>query len=99
MPFVQRKNSKIVAYYNNRQEGYGEEFIAEDAPELLAHIASFEDTPADKRKLAYQAESDALVIRAIRLQLSGDPGFEAAKKEALSKVAEIKVRIPDLETK
>lgn len=52
-------------------------------------------TPADKRKLAYQAESDALVIRAMRLQLAGDPGFEAAKKEALAKVAEIKVRHPD----
>jgi hypothetical protein len=52
-----------------------------------------------RRKAAYQSESDALVIRAVRLQLAGDPGADAAKDEALAKVAEIKARIPDLETK
>ena len=95
MPYVQRKDGKIVACYNNRQEGYGEEFVADAAPELLAHIASFEDTPEDKRKRAYQGESDALVVRAVRLQMANDPGFEAAKAEALAKVAEIKTRHPD----
>jgi hypothetical protein len=56
-------------------------------------------TPADQRKAAYQSESDALVIRAVRLQLAGDPAADAAKDEALAKVAEIKARLPDLEAK
>ena len=35
------------------------------------------------------------MIRAVRLQMAGDPGFDAAKAEALAKVAEIKARYPD----
>lgn len=56
-------------------------------------------TPADQRKAAYLSESDPLVIRAMRLQMAGDPGADAAKNEALAKVAEIKARHPDLEAK
>lgn len=47
------------------------------------------------RQMLYERESDALVIRAMRLQLAGDPGFESAKTAALAKVAEIKARHPD----
>jgi hypothetical protein len=68
--------------------------------EVAAAISAVEaGAPAIARKVAYQAESDALVIRAVRLQLAGDPGADAAKDEALAKVAEIKARIPDLEAK
>lgn len=60
-----------------------------------------EATPEMLRKAAYEKESDALVIRAVRLllpELSGDASFEAAKEEALTKVAEIKARHPDKES-
>jgi hypothetical protein len=62
----------------------------------------FEKKVADMaaiRRMEYERVSDALVIRAMRLQLAGDPGADAAKDEALAKVAEIKARIPDLEAK
>jgi hypothetical protein len=52
--------------------------------------------PDKQREAAYRGESDALVIRAVRLQLAGDPGFDAAKTEALAKVAEIQARFPDM---
>lgn len=68
--------------------------------EVAAVISAIEaEAPAIARKAAYLRESDALVIRAMRLQMAGDPGADAAKNEALAKVAEIKVRIPDLEVK
>jgi len=76
-----------------------------DAPiptdaEVAAAISAIEaGKPAISRKAAYLRESDALVIRAVRLQLAGDPGADAAKDEALAKVAEIKARLPDLEAK
>ncbi len=39
MPYVQRKDGAIVAYYPNRQPGYAEEFIAENVAEFVAHLA------------------------------------------------------------
>lgn len=101
MPYIERDGQgNIVGVFAIKQtQKPEEEFIAEDAPELLALLASQEDTPEDNRRRAYIAESDALVIRAVRLQLAGDPGADAAKDEALAKVAEIKTRIPDLEAK
>ena len=57
--------------------------------------ADVKPAPERQRQAAYASESDALVIRAVRLQMAGDPGFEAAKAEALAKVAEIKARFPD----
>ena len=58
-------------------------------------VNAIKDKSSASRKAAYERESDALVIRAVRLQLAGDPGFDAAKAEALAKVSEIKARYPD----
>jgi hypothetical protein len=68
--------------------------------EVAAVIAEVEAAlPGKRRQASYVRESDALVIRAMRLQMAGDPGADAAKDEALAKVAEIKARHPDLEAK
>lgn len=66
-----------------------------EARMAAAENARPKPTPENMRQAAYAAESDALVIRAVRLQMAGDTGFDAAKSDALAKVAEIKARYPD----
>lgn len=75
---------------------------SDDKAGVVVLSPAFEKKIADMaaaRKLEYERVSDALVIRAMRLQMAGDPGADAAKDEALAKVAEIKARHPDLEAK
>lgn len=51
-------------------------------------------TPAERRQMAYRAESDPLAIRAQRLAWLNDPAAETAKAEYLAKVADIQARFP-----
>tara|TARA_R110000868_G_scaffold221313_1_gene472862 strand:- start:1217 stop:1564 length:348 start_codon:yes stop_codon:yes gene_type:complete len=82
------------------ESGNAFDFIEKDAFEARMAAAQkaradVKPVPEKQREAAYRGESDALVIRAVRLQMAGDPGFDAAKAEALAKVAEIKARYPD----
>lgn len=96
-----------VEHRSKPEEGFS--FVASDAAEIGDHwdgrdiIPARQQhsdprptlTPEELRKSAYITESDHLVIRAMRLQLAGDPGFEAAKREALAKVEAIQTRYPE----
>ena len=47
------------------------------------------------RAAAYRSESDPLGMRALRLEMAGDPGAAQAKADYLDKVVEIEKRFPD----
>lgn len=50
MPYVQRNNGKVTGLFANKQDGYAEEYLEDDAPELLAlRSAERMDVLRDKR--------------------------------------------------
>lgn len=38
MPYAQRENGAIVGVFANRQKGYADEFLPDDAPEVVAFL-------------------------------------------------------------
>lgn len=73
MPFVQRENGNIIGIFANRQPGFAEEWLDDDAPDVAAFLASI----APKKTVIFKADiwrraSDA-EAQVIDLQLSAQP--------------------------
>lgn len=60
MPYIQRdSNNEIIGQYANQQEGYAEEWLDDNAPEILAL-----SIPKPKTNAELLAESDQYMSRA-----------------------------------
>lgn len=93
MPYVKREGGKIVGQFANFQQGYAEEFLDDDNPEIVAignERRKKERNAAIKQRLV---DIDSKSIRAIREYLSGVEGADqriiALESEAASEQAKL----------
>ncbi|TVR11857.1 MAG: DUF4376 domain-containing protein [Salinarimonadaceae bacterium] len=62
MPYVQRREGRVVGLYANEQPGYAEEFLAEDHPEVLAFLTPPETLDAYAARRRWEIETGGLVV-------------------------------------
>lgn len=79
MPYVQRDaGGNIIGRFANRQPGYAEEFLQDDAPEIVALASADAVRAANAPILAQLAANDVKIVRAIT---EGDSARVEAHKE------------------
>lgn len=68
MPYVQRTDGVIIGLYAQPQPDYAEEFIADDAPELVAYLTPSPLETAPDTLASIRADLVVLMERLARLE-------------------------------
>lgn len=88
MVFVQRDGSgKIIGRFANLQEGYAEEALGDDDPEILAINAAEAKRDSDVANRAYLASTDWYVIRLLEIGTPIPQDVAAARSAARDAIA------------
>lgn len=80
MPYIERRDGKVMGVYQNLQPGYAEEEVRDDCPDLLEYRKEKE-----KRRQAYEAllRRDQKILAAVEeLELDADAAIAKLRAPA-----------------